>query len=149
MADFEQIESWLSALVNQLQPAERRKMLQQLAAEIRRHQQQNIRMQRDPNGNAYVPRRVSARAKKGRIKRQMFSKLRTGKYLKARAEANSATIEFIGQVQKIARVHHYGLRDKVSRHGPEVRYPARRLLGVNEEIRMITLNTVVNFISSN
>ncbi|HJF86500.1 MAG TPA: phage virion morphogenesis protein, partial [Companilactobacillus farciminis] len=67
-----------------------------------------------------------------RIKRQMFTKLRTTKYLKTAASADSASVQFEGKVQRIARVHHYGLRDRVSRKGPEVRYAERRLLGMNE-----------------
>lgn len=81
---------------------------------------------------------VTARTKKGRIKRQMFAKLRTTKYLKTAASADSASVEFAGQVQRIARVHHYGLRDRVSRKGPEVRYEKRRLLGVNNEVETLT-----------
>lgn len=107
-------------------------MMRQLAQELRRTQQQNIRMQRNPDGSSYEPRRVTARSKKGRIKRQMFAKLRTTKYLKTAASADSASVQFEGKVQRIARVHHYGLRDRVSRKGPEVRYAERRLLGMNE-----------------
>ncbi len=59
----------------------------------------------------------------------MFAKLRTTKYLKTAATADSASVQFAGQVQRIARVHHYGLRDRVSRKGPEVRYTKRQLLG--------------------
>lgn len=68
----------------------------------------------------------------------MFAKLRTTKYLKTAASADSASVEFAGQVQRIARVHHYGLRDRVSRKGPEVRYEKRRLLGVNNEVETLT-----------
>ncbi|MCX0052976.1 phage virion morphogenesis protein, partial [Escherichia coli] len=109
------------------------RMMRQLAQELRRTQQQNIRMQRNPDGSSYEPRRVTARSKKGRIKRQMFAKLRTKKYLKTAASADSASVQFEGKVQRIARVHHYGLRDRVSRKGPEVRYAERRLLGFNDE----------------
>lgn len=63
----------------------------------------------------------------------MFAKLRTKKYLKTAASADSASVQFEGKVQRIARVHHYGLRDRVSRKGPEVRYAERRLLGFNDE----------------
>lgn len=59
----------------------------------------------------------------------MFAKLRTTKYLKTAASADSASVQFEGKVQRIARVHHYGLRDRVSRRGPEVRYAERLLLG--------------------
>ncbi|MBW0067971.1 phage virion morphogenesis protein, partial [Escherichia coli] len=109
--------------------------------------QKNIRMQRNPDGSSYEPRRVTARSKKGRIKRQMFAKLRTTKYLKTAASADSASVQFEGKVQRIARVHHYGLRDRVSRKGPEVRYAERRLLGVNDEAEMITRDIFFRYLS--
>lgn len=65
---------------------------------------------------------------------QMFAKLRTAKYLKAVASSDSASVEFEGRVQRIARVHHYGLRDCISRKGPEVSYAERHLLGFNDDI---------------
>nr|DAV90956.1 MAG TPA: virion morphogenesis protein [Caudoviricetes sp.] len=122
-------------------------MMRQLAQELRRSQQQNIRLQRNPDGTAFEPRRVTARSKKGRIKRQMFAKLRTTKYLKTAATADSASVQFDGKVQRIARVHHYGLRDRVRRNGPEARYPARRLLGVNDEVETITRDTLLRWLS--
>lgn len=91
-------------------------------------------MQRNPDCTAYEPRRVTARTKTGRIRRQMFAKLRTAKYLKAVASSDSASVEFEGRVQRIARVHHYGLRDCISRKGPEVSYAERHLLGFNDDI---------------
>ncbi|GAB0915639.1 phage virion morphogenesis protein [Escherichia coli] len=106
--------------------------MRQLAQELRRTQQQNIRMQRNPDGSSYEPRRVTARSKKGRIKRQMFAKLRTTKYLRTAASADSASVQFEGKVQRIARVHHYGLRDRVSPKGGVIKYPSRKLLGLNE-----------------
>lgn len=67
----------------------------------------------------------------------MFAKLRTTKYLKTAASADSASVHFEGKVQRIARVHHYGLRDRVSRKGPEVRYAERRLLGINNKMQSV------------
>jgi phage virion morphogenesis protein len=77
----------------------------------------------------------------------MFAKLRTTKYLKTAASADSASVQFDGKVQRIARVHHYGLRDRVSRKGPEARYPARRLLGVNDEVETITRDTLLRWLA--
>lgn len=131
MDDLQRVDDWLAALVANLEPAARNRMMRQLAQELRRSQQQNIRLQRNPDGTAFKPRRVTARSKKGRIKRQMFAKLRTTKYLKTAATADSASVQFDGKVQRIARVHHYGLRDRVRRNGPEVHYAERRLLGIN------------------
>ncbi|EEZ4465244.1 phage virion morphogenesis protein [Escherichia coli] len=98
------MDDWLSALLANLEPASRSRMMRQLAQELRRTQQQNIRMQRNPDGSSYEPRRVTARSKKGRIKRQMFAKLRTTKYLKTAASADSASVQFEGKVQRIVDV---------------------------------------------
>lgn len=82
----------LAALLANLEPAARKRMMRQLAQRLRRTQQQNIRLQRNPDGSGYEPRRVTARSKKGRIKRQKFAKLRTTKYLKASASVNTASV---------------------------------------------------------
>ena len=147
MDDLQRVDDWLAALLANLEPAARNRMMLQLAQELRRSQQQNIRLQRNPDGTAFEARRVTARSKKGRIKRQMFAKLRTTKYLKTAATADSASVQFDGKVQRIARVHHYGLRDRVRRNGPEARYPARRLLGVNDEVETITRDTLLRWLS--
>ncbi|MGK4158482.1 phage virion morphogenesis protein, partial [Escherichia coli] len=97
-------------------------------------------------GSSYEPRRVTARSKKGRIKRQMFTKLRTTKYLKTAASADSASVQFEGKVQRIARVHHYGLRDRVSRKGPEVRYAERKLLGSNKDVLDFTKDILCDWL---
>lgn len=132
MGDLQRVDDWLAALLANLEPAARSRMMRELAQELRRSQQQNIRLQRNPDGSDYEPRRVTARSKKGRIKRQMFAKLRTTKYLKTAASAGSASVQFDGSVQRIARGHHYGLRERVSRNGPKVQYAERRLLGFDD-----------------
>lgn len=147
MDELQQVDAWLTALLANLGPAERKRMLRELAQQLRRTQQQNIRLQRNPDGSGYEPRRVTARTKQGRIKRQMFTKLRTAKYLKATAGSDSASVQFEGRVQRIARIHHYGLRDRVSRKGPEIRYTERRLLGVNHEVEAITHDIMLRWLA--
>ncbi|EPG3404171.1 phage virion morphogenesis protein [Klebsiella pneumoniae] len=147
MDELQRVDDWLAALLANLEPAARNRMMRQLAQELRRSQQQNIRLQRNPDGTAFEARRVTARSKKGRIKRQMFAKLRTTKYLKALASQDSASVEFESRVQRIARVHHYGLRDRVSRKGPEVKYAERRLLGINDESEDITRDVLLRWLS--
>lgn len=148
MDNLHKVDEWLAALLANLEPATRSRMMRQLAQELRRNQQNNIRLQRNPDGSGYEPRRVTARSKKGRIKRQMFAKLRTIKYLKTAASADSASVQFDGQVQRIARVHHYGLRDRVSRNGPQVSYAERRLLGVNDEVETLTRDLLLRWLSN-
>ena len=147
MAELQEVDAWLDALLAGLEPAARKRMMRDLAQQLRRSQQKNIRMQRNPDGTAYEPRRVTARTKQGRIRRQMFAKLRTTKYLKTAASADSASVQFEGKVQRIARVHHYGLRDRVSRKGPEVRYAERRLLGVNDDVEAMTRDMILQWLA--
>ncbi|HHA2299010.1 TPA: phage virion morphogenesis protein [Enterobacter asburiae] len=148
MDNLHKVDEWLAALLANLEPAARQRMMRELAQELRRNQQNNIRLQRNPDGSGYEPRKVTARTKKGRIKRQMFSKLRTAKYLKTAASADSASVQFTGKVQRMARVHHYGLRDRVSQKGPEVRYAERHLLGANDEVEAVTYDIILNWLRS-
>ncbi|MEP8881182.1 phage virion morphogenesis protein [Enterobacter bugandensis] len=146
MDNLQKVDEWLAALLANLEPAARQRMMRELAQELRRNQQNNIRLQRNPDGSGYELRKVTARTKKGRIKRQMFEKLRTAKYLKTAASADSASVQFAGKVQRIARVHHFGLRERVSRKGPEVRYAERHLLGVNDETKTIIQDTLLSWL---
>jgi len=134
MDELQKVDAWLAALLANLEPTARSRMLREVARDVRRIQQQNMTAQRAPDGTAWEPRRMTARTKQGRVKRKMFTKLKTAKYLKAQANASQAEVRFTGQVQRIARVHHYGLRDRVSRSGPEVKYTTRPLLGVNSDV---------------
>lgn len=147
MAELQEVDAWLDALLAGLEPAARKRMMRELAQQLRRSQQKNIRMQRNPDGTAYEPRRVTARTKQGRIRRQMFAKLRTTKYLKAVASHDAASVEFEGRVQRIARIHHYGLRDRVSRRGPEVKYSERRLLGMSDEVKKSIHDTLLSWLA--
>lgn len=147
MAELHEVDAWLAALLSQLEPAARKKMLREVAQDVRRIQQANITAQRSPDGTAWEPRRVSARSKKGRIRRGMFAKLKTAKYLKAQAGADAAEIAFVPGVQKLARVHHYGLRDRVSRRGPIVKYAERPLLGLTKNVKLVIEEIVKNWLS--
>lgn len=147
MAELQEVDAWLDALLAGLEPAARKRMMRELAQQLRRSQQKNIRMQRNPNGTAYEPRRVTARTKQGRIRRQMFAKLRTTKYLKAIASQDAARVEFESRVQRIARVHHYGLRDRVSRKGLVIGYAERQLLGINSEVKALIMDVLQEWLS--
>lgn len=136
MAELHEVEEWLGALLSQLEPAMRTKMLREVARDVRRIQQNNITLQRSPDGTAWEPRRVTARTKPGRIRRKMFAKLKTAKYLKAQANADMAEIAFVPGVQRLVRVHHYGLRDKVNRRGTVIKYAERPLLGMNDDVEV-------------
>jgi len=133
MSELQPFIDRLSALINNLSPQARRQMASAIARKLRASQQQNIKRQQAPDGTPFKPRKAQAiRSKKGRVRREMFAKLRTAKYMKARGTANDATVEFAGRVQRMARVHHYGLRDRPARGAEDVRYEARPLLGLKD-----------------
>ncbi|WP_395279145.1 phage virion morphogenesis protein [Enterobacter bugandensis] len=148
MDNLHKVDEWLAALLANLEPAARQRMMRELAQELRRNQQNNIRLQRNPDGSGYEPRKVTARTKKGRIKRQMFSKLRTTKYLKTVASADSASVQFIEDVERIARVHHFGLREFIGKNGRAIKYSKRRLLGLNKKSNNTIIDTLLKWISN-
>ncbi|MGP2416835.1 phage virion morphogenesis protein [Pantoea ananatis] len=147
MDNLHEVDAWLDALLAKLEPAERKKMLREVARDVRRIQQGNMTAQRAPDGSAWEPRRISARTKPGRIKRKMFVKLKTAKYLKTKATGDSAEVVFIPAVQRLARVHHYGLRDQVSKRGIKVKYAERPLLGINGETEVKVKDILFRWLS--
>lgn len=127
------LEDWAGALLAKLEPGARRQLNQQIARELRRSQQQRVASQRNPDGTAYAPRKPrKLRGKVGRIKRQMFTKLRQAAHLKLRSTADAIAVSFMGRVARIARVHQYGLRDRPDRGQAEVQYERRELLGFTD-----------------
>ncbi|MGO4704073.1 phage virion morphogenesis protein [Dyella sp. 2RAB6] len=144
------LEDWAGALLLKLAPQGRRKVAKAIADALRRSQQQRIASQREPDGTPFVPRKrpKDLRGKRGRIKRDaMFTKLRTATYLKARATAEGASVEFNGRVGRIATVHQYGELDRVSAYGPRMRYPRRTLLGFAPDDRLLVRNLLITHLS--
>lgn len=134
MSDLELVNDRLNALIGNLSAQSRKEMARNIAKKLRASQQQNIKRQQAPDGTPFKPRKEQPiRGKKGRVKREMFAKLRTAKYLKARATTNEAVVEFAGKVQRMVRVHQFGLRDRPTRNGKEIRYEARPLLGIEKK----------------
>ena len=130
MSEFKPFDDKLAGLIGALSPASRRRMAADIAKELRRSQQQRIKQQKAPDGTPYqVRKRQPLRAKKGRIKRAMFQKLRTSRYMKASGLTDAAVVEFNGKVQRIANIHQFGLKDRPGPHSREVNYPERQLIG--------------------
>ncbi|WP_296250310.1 phage virion morphogenesis protein [Pseudomonas sp. UBA4194] len=128
--DLQALEEWAGALLAKLDAGERRKLMGNVARDLRRSQQKRIATQRSPDGTPFAPRKLKVlREKQGRIKAQMFTKLRTARYMRVQSTNAGAAVEFIGRVSRIARVHHYGMKDRPARGQPDVRYAPRELLG--------------------
>jgi len=135
--DLEALENWAAPLLAKLSPGERRKLATDIGRDLRRNQQQRVAAQRNPDGTPYSPRkpRQQLRAKRGRIKSKMFTKLRQARHLKLQTTAASIAVGFLGRAGRIARVHQEGLRDRAAKGAPDVRYAKRELLGFTREDR--------------
>ncbi|MGN7788732.1 phage virion morphogenesis protein [Enterobacter sp. 22452] len=149
MSDFKPFDNQLAGLLAALSPAGRRKLAGDIAKELRKSQQQRIKQQKAPDGSPYQARkRQPLRAKAGRIKRAMFQKLRTSRYMKASGRENSAVVEFTGKVQRIARIHQHGLKDRPNPHSRDVQYAERQLLGISQAEKHLIEILVVKYIKN-
>jgi len=149
MSELQLVNDRLEALISSLSAPARKEMARAIAKKLRASQQQNIKRQQAPDGTPFKARKTQpVRSKKGRIKREMFAKLRTAKYMKTQASPNEAVIEFAGNVQRMARVHHYGLRDRPSRKGKEVQYEARPLLGISDSDVQLIEHEIIKKLSN-
>lgn len=145
------MEAWAGALLSKLSPMQRRAVNRKIGMELRRRQAQRITSQKQPDGNDFAPRKQGKdlKGKKGRIKQkkaQMFTKLRTARFLKVATTESQIAVGFFDRVARIARVHQYGLTDKVGKNGPSYKYPARVLLGFSEGERDLIRDALLNHI---
>lgn len=148
MNEFKPFDDKLAGLIGALSPARRRKLAAEIAKELRKSQQQRIRQQKTPDGTPYQARkRQPLRAKPGRIKRAMFQKLRTSRYMKATGRNDAAVVEFTGKVQRIARIHQFGLKDRPNPHGQDVQYAERKLLGGNQNDKKIIESLIIEHLA--
>jgi phage virion morphogenesis protein len=136
MATVEEVQTKLSALINNLSPQARRQLARNIGQALRKNQQARIARQENPDGTAFEPRkpRKEFGKKKGRIKRKaMFAKLRTARYFKIQSNANEVSVGFNGSSAMIAKVHQYGLMSSPSKTKDfKVRYAQRELLGFSQ-----------------
>lgn len=145
--ELKQLDNWLTPLIEKLTPKERRVLAREVARDLRIANRERIKAQTNPDGTPYEPRK-QLRGRSGAIRRKaMFKKLGTAKYLKVKTSADEAAVEFRGQVARIARVHHYGLRDRVEKDGPQHQYARRELIGITTKDADHVANSVLNHLS--
>lgn len=147
MSELKQFEERLAGLIGNLSQVQRRKIAVEVAKRLRSSQQQRIKQQKAPDGTPYASRKPHpASSKRGRVKRQMFAKLRTNRFMKAQGSSDAAVVEFVGRVQRMARIHQEGLSDKPNRFSREVKYDARPLLGFSASDKNIVEEVVAAFL---
>lgn len=148
MNELKPFDDALAGLIAILTPKARKALAVTVAKRLRASQQQRIKRQQAPDGTPYAARKSQPlRKPKGRIKREMFAKLRTARYMKANSSPDEAVVEFAGRVERMAAVHHFGLCDRPNMYSKDVQYDERPLLGFEEkdlkEIETIIFQSLV------
>lgn len=154
MDDLSALEDWAGALLAKLDPAGRRAAAADIGKTLRRSQQQRIRDQRNADGSAFETRKPRLvmekgrlREKQGRIKKQMFTKLRTARFFKVQNDATGVAIGFSGRVARLARIHQEGERAVVAQGGPSYQYPVRQLLGITTAERTMIRDKLLDYLT--
>lgn len=145
--DALQLEQRFGALLSRFSVAERRKLLRNVAQKLAASQRKRIGAQKNPDGSAYIPRKLQPR--KGKIRRKaMFVKLKSSRFMKTHASAEKAEIGFSGSAGHIANVHQYGLESVIQKNKPhKVRYEQRELLGLSEADRQLIEDLIIDQLS--
>lgn len=147
MSELSLFDARLAGLITALSPQSRKSLAVAVSKRLRASQQQCIKRQQAPDGTPYAPRKTPLRKTKRLRDRAMFSKLRSASYMKAKGSSDDAVVEFVGRVQRMANVHHYGLRDRPSPNSDPVKYEERPLLGFGKEDIYIVESVVFEFLS--
>lgn len=148
MDDLQRLDTWLAPLLHQLNPSQQRQLARQVALRLRAANQQTMAAQQNPDGQAWQPRKNRSRDARGRLRQgPMFRKLRTARHLRAQVLGNAAVVQFMGRAERLARIHHFGLRDRVAPGGAEISYPARELIGISEEQLDQVTDLALNFLT--
>lgn len=139
MADsLDQLAAWAGPLLAKLDPPARRAAMREVATLLRQRQAARIKAQQNPDGTPYEARRPRAqlKAKAGAIRRDMFARMRRPATLRKSSTNDAAVVYIAGGAASTARVHQYGLRDKVDwrlAKSPAVRYARREILGISKD----------------
>lgn len=150
MSDLRDLEEWAAPLLAKLSPNERRKLARTIGQRLRQSQRARIAAQQNPDGSPFAPRKPQNRNRRGSVRRRaMFSKIRQARHLRVVVTAAGVEVGFSGRVAQIARIHQYGLRDRLGRDGPNVQYPQRELLGFTDADRNLVRDLLIDYLTGN
>ena len=144
--DLTELETLVDGLLANIAPSSRRAVALEIATELRRSNASRIRDNVGPDGMPFAGRKSKLRDKQGRIqkKQAMFQKLQQQKHLKRQASGDGLRVGFFKATSaRIARVHHEGGTDRVTRSSGSIKakYAKRELLGLpaGDETKIMNL----------
>lgn len=131
---FQRLSALAESYVQALNSPQRAALLREIGKKLQRSQKARISAQTDPDGRPWPKRRVQKGT--GRVRTKMFRRLRTAKHMKLKTDDSSISLGFSGNTGKIARAHHYGLRERMKVTGGQtisIKNPTRRLIGLSTQ----------------
>lgn len=152
--DFRRLAPWIQQVVSRFDERSRIKMSRRIAILLRRMNAKRIGQNIQPDGTAMEPRKKqpqrNRKTKRVRKGPRMFPATRKISNMSIRARSDHLTIGFDDKVERAANVHHFGLRDRVSkfRGAPSVRYPRRELLGFGTQDEAAIMDLILETIEA-
>ncbi|MDR2164668.1 MAG: phage virion morphogenesis protein [Zoogloeaceae bacterium] len=144
----DRLEATLDHMVGALSGAGMKRLMTAIARREAAENRKRIGANVAPDGTPFAPRKTRRGKKRGGIRDRMFQKLKTAKWLKGRSFPDAAKVFFIGRAAGMAKVHHFGLRDKLAEHlKRRVQYTPRPLLGISPGDREMIENMVIDRIT--
>ena len=149
--DFSPLDHVVDGLIDAVSPSGRGKLSREIARDLRGANARRIKANVTPEGAPMAPRRAvlekarpvplrsGAKTAVTKVARRdrMFQRATSTSVLRAQSTAEEASVGYPGAVARVMSVHHFGLRDHVTRDpgSPEVTYAARPLIGLPDEDR--------------
>ena len=142
--NLDELDAWLTARLAALTPSEQSKLLRKVGQDLRRENTRRMTAQTTPDGERWTPRKAQPRRKANDGK--MMRKLRTGRHLRLRIIPGELRLGFTGRDARLARIHHYGLRDALQ-YGI-AQYPARELIGISTQDEALIRNSILRHLEN-
>ncbi len=140
-----ELQPWLKTYLDRLSPQSRKQLLRQLGTGLRQVNQKRMTAQTDPDGQIWEARKQQPHHDKKQNRKKLFLRLRQARRLRTKVFSDSLRVGFSGRAARIARIHHYGLREQL-KYGP-ANYPARELIGINDIDRQMIEKMITNHIA--
>ena len=98
--NLDDLVKYLTPMLNKLSDTEMTKLNKKVGADLRKSQQRRIAAQVGPDGSSFAPRRLREGK---RIRRKMFTKLRSQRYFRNFSNAEMVSVGFLSNVVFVAR----------------------------------------------
>lgn len=126
------LERWLIQALSALDPSARAALMRDIGRELRKRNQRRIARQTGPDGTPWPARKRNSHGKVRKTAR-MLQGFRDGRRMKLSAGADGMELGYSGRSGWLATIHHYGEVGEVEQNGPNIKYPARPLLGFSPD----------------